>query len=305
MAEWPGGEIRNLALAEIGEHYGRYRLQVEEAERAMESSLRRYGQISPVVVCLREARPELIDGFKRLWAARRIAGLRVLSARLFEADDRTAKAAIYGLNRVGRHVSELEEAWIVQALVREDGLSQVEVAELLGRHKSWVSRRLALVEKLSEEAKEDLRLGLLSTTAARELVRLPAGNQVETLNVMRRESLSAGELRGVIDLLVTCAGRAQQEFVLDNPRRALEQAKALSVPTRDPRLSGEGNRLARQLGHVLDRLSKLESWLRFRGQAELSFADKKLLAPEVSRLSGAARVVAELAEDFHTEIDVG
>src|SRR5216110_2888495 len=44
--------------------------------------------------------------------------------------------------------SELEEAWIVQALVREDGLSQSEVAELLGRHQSWVCRRLALLEKL-------------------------------------------------------------------------------------------------------------------------------------------------------------
>ena len=46
-------------------------------------------------------------------------------------------------------------------------MTQVEVAELLGRHKSWVCRRLALVEKLSNEAREDLRLGLLSTTAAR------------------------------------------------------------------------------------------------------------------------------------------
>ena len=56
---------------------------------------------------------------------------------------------------------ELEEAWIVQALVRDDGLTQVEAAHLLGQHKSWVCRRLALLEKLSVEVKEDLRLGLL------------------------------------------------------------------------------------------------------------------------------------------------
>jgi ParB-like chromosome segregation protein Spo0J len=305
MPAWNSGDIRKLNLEEIGEYYGRYRLQVEEAERAMEGSLKRYGQISPIVVCLREDKAELIDGFKRLWAARRTKGFEVLSARVLEADDRTAKAAIYGLNRVGRHINELEEAWIVQALVREDGLTQVEVAELLGRHKSWVSRRLALVEKLCGEAKEDLRLGLLSTTAARELVRLPAGNQQETLGVFRRESLSVGELRGVVDLLLSSPGQTQQEYVLDNPRQALEQANALTVPARDPRLSGEGNRLARQLGHLLERLARMETWLRFRGQAELSFADKKILAPEVSRLSRDARVVAELAEDFYSEIDVG
>jgi hypothetical protein len=43
---------------EIGEHYGRYRLHVPEAERAMARSLERYGQLSPVVVCRRQDRYE-------------------------------------------------------------------------------------------------------------------------------------------------------------------------------------------------------------------------------------------------------
>jgi ParB-like chromosome segregation protein Spo0J len=89
-----------------------------------------------VVVCRRQERYELIDGFKRLGAARNLSHIPHLSARLLEADERTAKAAIYGLNRAGGRTRELEEAWIIQALVREDGMSQVEVAELLGRHKS-------------------------------------------------------------------------------------------------------------------------------------------------------------------------
>ena len=76
-------------------------------------------------------------------------GMTTLSVRLLDVDDRRAKAAIYGLNQTGRRPHELEEAWIVRALVREDGLSQAEVAELLGRHKSWVCRRLALLEKLN------------------------------------------------------------------------------------------------------------------------------------------------------------
>jgi hypothetical protein len=71
-----------------------------------------------------------------------------------EADERTVKAAIYGPNRAGGRTRELEEPWIIHALVREDGMSQVEVAELLGRHKSWVCRRLALIERLG--AKEGI-----------------------------------------------------------------------------------------------------------------------------------------------------
>ena len=136
MLHWVEEGIRELAVEEIGDHYGRYRLHVPDAERVMARSLERYGQISPVVVCLREGRYELIDGFKRVAAAKTIGGMDRVSIRMILVDDRGAKAAIYGLNRAGGRTRELEEAWIVHALVREDGLTQVEVAELLGRHKT-------------------------------------------------------------------------------------------------------------------------------------------------------------------------
>jgi hypothetical protein len=100
------------------------------------------------------------DGFKRLSAARVLKGMESLSARRIEADERGAKAAMYALNRTGRHLGELEEAWLVQALVREDGLSQAEVAMLLGRHKSWVCRRLAMMEKLGSGLEDGRVFGL-------------------------------------------------------------------------------------------------------------------------------------------------
>ena len=76
----------------------------------------------------------------------------------------------------------------MQALVREDGLTQVAAGHLLGRHKSWVCRRLALLERLSETVKEDLRLGLVGPALARQLTRLPAGNQTALLAVTRRRN---------------------------------------------------------------------------------------------------------------------
>ncbi len=128
MLRWADENVRELECRDIGEHYGRYRLHLPEAERAMARSLERYGQLSPIVVCRRQERYELIDGFKRLAAARTLARLSHLSARLLEADERTAKAAIYGLNRAGGRTRELEEAWIIQALVRERRDSQVPAA---------------------------------------------------------------------------------------------------------------------------------------------------------------------------------
>ena len=304
MTDWMEGEIRSIAVEALGERYRRYRLPDGAAETAMIGSLARYGQLTPVAVCWREERPELLDGFKRLAAARIVPRTSSLQARLVDVDERAAKATILGLNAIGRRMKELEEAWIVQALVREDGLSQVEVAELLERHKSWVCRRLALLERLAEECREDLRLGLLSPTMARQLTRLPAGNQVEVVAAARREHLTAAELRAVVDLIVACTSRPQVEFVLHEPRRALRQAKIEGLPAWDPRLSAAGNRVLRQLGGVLSGLGRMENWLRHRGRADLASCDRGLLAPSFQRLSRDARTVAELVEDLLTEIDL-
>ena len=67
MLRWADNNLLDLKWEEIGEHYGRYRLHVPGAERAMARSLERYGQLSPVVVCRRQDRYELID-VSNAWA---------------------------------------------------------------------------------------------------------------------------------------------------------------------------------------------------------------------------------------------
>jgi len=304
VLRWADNHLLDLKWEEIGEHYGRYRLHVPEAERAMARSLERYGQLSPVVVCRRQDRYELIDGFKRLGAVRGgLAQIPRLSARLMEADERTAKAAIYGLNRAGGRTRELEEAWIIQALVREDGLSQVEVAELLGRHKSWVCRRLALMERLGPKAKDELRVGLLTPTAARQIVRLPQGNQTEVLEAIRREALSSAELGGVVDLWLRCSERRQQEYLLAHPREALSQAKGVLPAVRDPRLSEAGNQVWKRVGMLLDVLGRMEVWLAHHGRTGLTPEDRVILLPRFQRLARDAGSVAALSRDFVGELE--
>jgi len=287
------GNTRPVALNDLGQRYRRYRLGDPEAEEAMAGSLRRWGQLAPVVACVRQEKLELIDGFKRLSAARKLATWTTLSVHVLEVDEPTAKAAILGLNRDQRPVRELEEAWVVQGLVRDDGMTQVQAAQLLGRHKSWVCRRLALLEKLSTEVKEDLRLGLLGPALARQLVRLPAGNQHAVLALTRREALTAQEVSGVIELLEG-ASPEQATFILAKPRQALAQAKDLPQALRDPRLSRAGNWLARHLTQALEALVRVESWLRTPNERELRAGDREVLEPLLTRVGDQAGTVAEL-----------
>ena len=296
MRAWTEGTVQPLAIEDLGERYRRYRLSKPAAEEAMARSLRQYGQLSPVVVCLREGRPELLDGFKR-HAAAALLPWPTLSVRVVEADEAQAKAAIYGLNRTGSRPQHLEEAWIVQALVREDGLTQVQAAELLGQHKSWVCRRLALWERLADEAKAELRLGLLAPSLARQLTRLPVGNQAAVLAAVRREALTAQETRGVIDLLHG-ANAAQEQFLLAEPREALLQAEGVPGPIRDLRLSPGGNRVARHMRYLLDALGSMANWLRYPGLAERKRSDRPLLEPRFIRLSGETHLVGVLVNDL-------
>ena len=302
MNPCPAGQVGPVRLDDLGDQFRRYRLRVPQAVEAMAQSLRRWGQCAPIVATLRQERPQILDGFTRWEAARQVRGMTTLSTRLVELDDRHAKAAIYGLNQAGRRPHELEEAWIVQALVREDGLSQLEAAELLGRHKSWVCRRLALLEKLCAEVRQDLEVGLLSATAAREIARLPAGNQSEVLDVTRREALSGDELGGVVRLLLGAVTAEQKMFVLAKPREALGQSRATEARGWDPRLSARGNRLSKQLAALLDRLAAVENFLECRGWTALVASDRLVLGPVFSRLARDARSVAEGAADLAVEM---
>ena len=133
--------LRVLAISELDERLGRYRLAQPKLEQQMLKSLRDYGQLSPVVVCQLDGQTVLVDGFKRLRAARTLKGHDGLVARFLETDEPGAKAAIFNLNRIAGRPVELEEAWIIYALVIDDGLQQIEVAQMLGRHKSWINRQ--------------------------------------------------------------------------------------------------------------------------------------------------------------------
>jgi ParB/RepB/Spo0J family partition protein len=195
------GQIEDIAVSKIGERYAAFRIVSPRADEAMAKSMKKYGQLSPVVCTSMEDGYELVDGFKRLRACRCI-GRQTLKARVLNATERVLKAAIMQLN-LGRSISELEEAMILSSLYREDGLAQTEIAVLLGRHKSWVSRRISLIERLSEEVREDIRLGLLAPSVGRELAMLPRGNQKETAAAIIKHRFSTREAAKLICYLLS------------------------------------------------------------------------------------------------------
>jgi len=212
--------VIDLKTEQIRERYQPLRLVHPRAEQKMLFSMRRYGQLTPVVVG-RDADGgyEMVDGFKRLRASRTLKRPE-LKAAVLKAGSRGLKAAIVELNRTGGSLRPLEEALIVQSLYREDMMQQSEIGLLLGRHKSWVCRRISLVEGLAEEVVEHLRLGLIGLTIGRELGRLPRGNQSAALSTVDQYKMTTRETLHLVTLLKERPGW-EHEAILRFPEPVL------------------------------------------------------------------------------------
>jgi hypothetical protein len=142
----------------------------------------------------------------------------------------------------------------------------------------------------------------LTPTAAREIARLPAGNQAEVLDLSRREALSSEELGGVVRLLLGAVTAEQKSYVLTRPREALGQIGATPREGWDPRLSARGNRVSKQLAALLDRLAWAENFLECRGWTSLVASDRLVLGPVFTRLARDAKCVAGAAGDLAVEM---
>src|ERR1019366_2265302 len=114
----------------------------------------------------------------------------------------------------GRGLTALEEAWIVRALHRDHDLSQGAIAARLGCHKSWVCRRLMLVEALDASVQADVRLGLLAPRAAVLVSALPRGNQASASGVAIRRGLTVRQTGLLVQELRAAADASAQQAAL-------------------------------------------------------------------------------------------
>jgi len=224
----PACHERLIAIGDLDEKLSAFRLREPKAVEAMAASLGRCGQLSPLAVFDDGEGIQVIDGFKRLHAARQL-GWPKLEVRRCDIDIAEAKVQVAMLHR-GRGLTELEEGWLIRSLYRDDRLSQPVIAERLGRHKSWIYRRLLLVEGLLDEVQAHVRMGLIAARAAVTLAGLPRGNQIAAMKAVIQRGLTVRQT----ELLVS------QVTALDTPTAqatllAQWSSGAVTLPQPGPR----------------------------------------------------------------------
>ncbi|MEW6711902.1 MAG: ParB/RepB/Spo0J family partition protein [Candidatus Riflebacteria bacterium] len=194
-------KIEELKLSQVVETYASLRVVDARSDALMLQSIKTFGQMSPVVCLKTEAGYELIDGFKRLRALKQ-QKIDTLKCTFIEAETRVGKARIIQLNQASRSISDIEEALVLRSLHLDEKLSQTEISKLVGKDKSWVCRRISLIEKLSEEVQESIRLGLISKSSGRLLGVLPRGNQDAVLDAILKRKLGKRAVERLVKKLV-------------------------------------------------------------------------------------------------------
>lgn len=168
--------IKQIEIVHLDLSYSDIRIQNPKAVIRMADALARYGQIMPILVVAHQIpRYTLIDGYLRVAAASRL-GKDTLSAHIFSGDEKQALCHVL-IKSGERKWDNIEEAGLVQELHRRHELSQRQIARLLGKDKSWVSRRLALLQALPEQVITCVKQGNISSwAAARVLAPLARAN---------------------------------------------------------------------------------------------------------------------------------
>jgi ParB-like chromosome segregation protein Spo0J len=294
-----------VAIDELDQRYASLRLASPEEVARVRTSIERMGLLSPVLVAtaVETARLVLVDGFKRARIAtdRGDAVIWVTRAAL---DAAGAKVAMIAANAGHSGLCDLEEAWIIRSLCREHRLTQVEVGKALRRDKSWVCRRLLLAERLESVLQDDIRLGLLSPTVARELTRLPRGNQVRMAATIRAHGLTSKQAHRIVTELLGTADPAARDEVLENPLRYLGAVEHPARRDEDPRLGKRGNEVRQSLLQVGGATERFARTVVRCAPAGLVGDDAQIHGPLVERTlrssHEASALLEQLAKDSGT-----
>lgn len=154
-----------------------------ESIRELAQSIREEGVLQPILVSpLLDGRFELIAGERR-WRAAKEIGLEKIPAQILTVDE-GKKLQLAIIENVQREdLNPIDEARAYQALATEFGLSQMEIAQRVGRSREVVANSLRLL-KLPQVVQEDVTKEKISAGHARAI--LAASTVEEQLHLRER-----------------------------------------------------------------------------------------------------------------------
>ncbi len=218
------GELRQLPVDLI--QRGRYQPRRDMDPTALQEladSIRQQGVMQPVVVRrIAEGRYELIAGERR-WRATQMAELDRIPAIVREVPDEAAIAMALIENIQRENLNPIEEAFALQRLQEEFGLTQAQVAEAVGKSRTTITNLLRLIG-LTEDVRLMLEHGDLEMGHGRAMLTLPPEQQLQAARLVVAKSLSVRQTEALVRRMQQQSSQPQSTAsrTLDPNIRALQ-----------------------------------------------------------------------------------
>jgi len=204
------GELRQVPIDLI--QRGRFQPRRDMDPAALQEladSIRQQGVMQPVVVRpIAEGRYELIAGERR-WRATQMAELDSIPAIIRDVPDEAAIAMALIENIQRENLNPIEEAFALQRLQEEFGLTQAQVAEAVGKSRTTITNLLRLIG-LTEDVRLMLEHGDLEMGHGRAMLTLSPEQQMQVAKQVVAKSLSVRQTEALVR-------RVQQEATGGKP----------------------------------------------------------------------------------------
>ena len=205
----------------------------EEALTELSDSIRQHGVLQPLSVRRVGTSYELIAGERR-WRAAQQAGLTEVPCIVMTMDEKESGMAAMIENLQRQDLDFVEEAMGIANLMEKWGMSQEQVARLLGKSQSAVANKLRLL-KHSPKVLNALREASLTERHARALLKLPGeAEKLSAIAVIARLGLSVARTESYIEALL--AGKAEKPGKIDlgaflnNLSQTLQKIQQSGIP---------------------------------------------------------------------------
>jgi ParB family chromosome partitioning protein len=192
------GELRQVPIDLI--QRGRFQPRRDMDPAALQEladSIRQQGVMQPVVVRpIAEGRYELIAGERR-WRATQMAELDSIPAIIRDVPDEAAIAMALIENIQRENLNPIEEAFALQRLQEEFGLTQAQVAEAVGKSRTTITNLLRLIG-LTEDVRLMLEHGDLEMGHGRAMLTLSPKQQVQVAKQVVAKSMSVRQTEDLV-----------------------------------------------------------------------------------------------------------
>ena len=144
-------EVTDIELTHIDLRYSHTRIHRPGIISSLAGFIERCGQLSPVITLKQGGSTFiLLDGYLRI-AALKLCGKDTVLAQVWRNLKEPEALIMVIAKNQERRWELVEQACLIRELQDRHKLSLEKIASMLGRDKSWVSRRISLVSSLPEQ----------------------------------------------------------------------------------------------------------------------------------------------------------